>query len=485
MRPRRIAIIGGGITGLAAAHRLHELAPKSQVVVYEASSRWGGILGTRYDGGWLIEQAADMFTTREPWAIDLCKRLGIDGDLISTNRENRRALVVRGGKLYPVPDGFTLLSPSKIYPLLVTPLLSWSGKLRMASELFVRRRSDKEDESLAAFTRRRLGNEAFDHLVQPLVGGIYTADPEKLSMKATLSQFVEQERTYGGLIRAMWNSARKTKTDVKPAESGARYGAFVAPKRGMQSLVDALAQKLPEAWKRLDSPVGDIRWAQDEQIWRIAVEPKAGEPYTAEADDLIFAVPGTKSNLLTSVSRDLAAAIAKIPHAGASVVILGVRRDQIQHPLDAFGVVVPAVEKRGVIAISFASVKFPGRAPDDSVLLRVFVGGALQPELARLSDADLRKLVLEELGSLIGFSGEPQLFQIARWLETMPQYHVGHLDVVREIKRLAEVIPHFALAGNAYDGVGIPFCIHSGELAAERILGMTSQTEATQSVATQ
>lgn len=484
MPPRRIAIIGGGVTGLAAAHRILELAPESQVTLYEASSRWGGILGTSYDGDWLIEQSADMFTTREPWAIDLCRRLAIDSELISTNKDNRRALVVRGGRLYPVPDGFMLLSPSKIYPLMMTPLLSWSGKLRMASEVFVRARTNKEDESLAAFTRRRLGNEAFDHLVQPLVGGIYTADPEKLSMKATLSQFVEQERKYGGLIRAMWQTSRsRPKKETKPAESGARYGAFVAPKRGMQSLVDTLVAKLPDAWKRLDSPIADVQRSQD-GTWRISIEPKVGQPYIDEADDLIFAASGTKATLLANISQDLSTAITKIPHAGASVAIVGVRRNQIKHPLDAFGVVVPAVEKRGVIAISFASVKFPGRAPDDSVLLRVFVGGALQPELARLPDDDLRKLVLTELTSLLGFSGEPQLFRIVRWLETMPQYHVGHLDVVQEIHRLAETIPHFALAGNAYDGVGIPFCIHSGELAAERVLGIASKTDAPKTAAT-
>lgn len=342
MPPRRIAIIGGGVTGLAAAHRILELAPESQVTLYEASSRWGGILGTSYDGDWLIEQSADMFTTREPWAIDLCRRLAIDSELISTNKDNRRALVVRGGRLYPVPDGFMLLSPSKIYPLMMTPLLSWSGKLRMASEVFVRARTNKEDESLAAFTRRRLGNEAFDHLVQPLVGGIYTADPEKLSMKATLSQFVEQERKYGGLIRAMWQTSRsRPKKETKPAESGARYGAFVAPKRGMQSLVDTLVAKLPDAWKRLDSPIADVQRSQD-GTWRISIEPKVGQPYIDEADDLIFAASGTKATLLANISQDLSTAITKIPHAGASVAIVGVRRNQIKHPLDAFGVVVPA-----------------------------------------------------------------------------------------------------------------------------------------------
>lgn len=475
MHPRRIAIIGGGISGLAAAFRVRELSPESHVTLYEASSRWGGILGTSHQGDWLIEQAADMFTTREPWGVGLCKRLGIDGELISTDAKNRRALVLRGNQLHPVPDGFTLLSPSKIYPLMTTPLLSWGGKLRMASEFLVRRRSDASDESLAAFTRRRFGDEAFERLVQPLVGGIYTADPEKLSMQATLMQFVEQERKYGGLLRAMWRTSRerKTKSETGPSESGARYGAFVAPRRGMQTLVEALVAKLPESSRQLDSPVVEIQARENDSPWRITVAPRSGPQRVDEADALIFAAPATRAALLTNVSNELATAIARIPHAGTAVAVVGVRRSQVKHPLDAFGIVIPAAERRRVLAVSFTSVKFPQRAPDDCALLRVFVGGALQPELARLPDDALRSLVLEELADLIGYQGDPEIFQIVRWLDAMPQYHVGHLDVVKEIRAHERAIPHFALAGNAFEGVGIPFCIRGGEQAAERVLGIT------------
>ncbi len=458
----RIAIIGGGISGLAAANRVRELDPTAEVTLFEASGRVGGVLQTERRDGWLIERSADMFTTREPWALDLCRRIGIVDELIETDARYRRAFVVRRDKLVPVPEGFTLMSPAKVWPILKTPLLSPLGKLRLAGEYFTPRKMDEADESLKSFVTRRFGREAFDRLIQPLIGGIYTADPAKLSMQATLPQFVELEQRFGSVIRGV----RSQGAGVRGQQaSGARYGQFLAPRDGMQRMVDAIVARLPRESLRLNAVIERIEVSEG---WKVFVR---GNERPETFDELVLAAPGAvSSRLLASVDAELAAVIGRIPYAGCSVVVMGVRRDIIAHPLDGFGFVVPAIEKRKIIAGSMASVKFPGRAPEGKVLLRVFVGGALQPELAALPEEDIRQIVLEELLELIGLHGDPDFCEVVRWLGMMPQYHVGHLDVVKLIEQRAAAIPHFALAGNAYRGVGIPFCIKSGEDAAEKIM---------------
>lgn len=466
--PRRVAVIGGGISGLAAAHRLLELDPAAHVTVFEGSDRLGGVLQTdRSREGWLIERSADMFTTREPWALDLCRRIGIADELIETDARFRRAFVVRRGKLIPVPEGFTLMSPARVWPILKTPIFSPLGKLRMGWEYFSARRTNEPDESLESFVVRHFGRQTFDRLIQPLIGGIYTADPAKLSIQATMPQFVEMEREFGSLIRGMRAKAAGGKnqgTAAKGEGTGARYGLFVAPRDGMQRLVDAVAARLPGKSIRLGTRVERIERRGDR--WQLVLR-SSEEPF----DKLIVAAPATTSSrLLREVAPQLAGLMGEIQHAGCSVAIVGIRRDQIPSVPNGFGFVVPAIEKRQIIAGSLASLKFPGRAPEGKLLLRVFVGGALQPELAQLPDDELRSLVLGELRALLGLTGEPEFFQVGRWMGMMPQYHVGHLDLVAKIEQQAAAIPNFALAGNAYRGVGVPFCIHSGEQAAERIL---------------
>lgn len=467
----RIAIIGGGVTGLAAAHRLFELNPAAQVTLFEASGRLGGVLQTERRDGYLIERSADMFTTREPWALDLCRRVGIESDLIETNKQHRRAFVVHKGKLVPVPEGFTLMSPAKVWPILTTPLLSPQGKLRLAWEYFTPKKKDSADESLESFVTRRFGREAFDRLIQPLIGGIYTADPSLLSMQATLPQFVEMERRAGSLIagvRGQRAEGRGQKSGVRDRESGARYGMFLAPRDGIQRLVDAVAAKLPLGAVRLNAKVEKITRADGGSKWHLYV---AGEE-PREFDGVILASPAPVTGiLLDGVDAELARLVSSIPQAGCNVALLGFRREQIAHPLDGFGFVVPAIEKRRIIAGSFSSVKFPDRAPEGKVLLRVFIGGALQPESLSLSAAETSKIVLEELRDLLGVSGEPEFCDIAHWHDAMPQYHVGHLEKVRQIEVRAAAIPGLAIAGNSYHGVGVPFCIHDGEQAAERSLG--------------
>ena len=464
-------VIGGGISGLAAAHRLTEIDPATHVTLLEASDRLGGVLQTVHSEGFQVERSADSFITLMPWATDLCRRIGFEDQLIGTREGMRRALVVRDGQVCPVPEGFVLMRPDRLWPIVTTPILSWQGKARLAYEVLVSARRDEADESVASFVRRRLGRETFERIVQPLLGGIYSADPEQLSMAATMPQFLDQERTYGGLIRAAWKTAgkRKAASGRGHGQSGARYGMFVAPRDGLSSLVDAIAARLPEGTVQLNRPAASLARSEDGR-WEVAID---GAHAPLEADGVIVATPaGHAARLVGEVDSRLAAELGAIPFAGLSVVSLGYRRDQISHPLDGFGLVVPAIEGRRIIAASFSSVKYDGRAPDGSVLVRVFIGGALQEELAARDDDELLHIATAELKELLGIDGGPSFSLIARWPSTMPQYHVGHMDRVAAIEARTASLSGLELAGNAYRGVGIPQCIRSGETAAERVLGI-------------
>lgn len=463
---KRIIVIGGGISGLAAAHRLFEFDPALDVQLWEAGDRLGGVLQTVRRDGFLIERSADNFITDPPYAVELCQRIGLAEALIPTRTQERGALVVHRGRLERVPPGFMLMAPARLWPLVTTPILSPLGKLRLLAEALVPSRPI-EDESLASFARRRLGREVFERIVQPLVGGIYTADPERLSLRATLPRFLEMERQHGSLIRAARRQQVKV-TGSSDTNGGARYSMFVAPRDGLTSLVDALAARLPEGAVRLRRPVESIARGED-ATWHVRT---AGQtPETVRCDGLIVATPAPiAARLLQSLDRTLAVDLGRIEYAGTAIVTLAYRRAQISHALDGFGFVVPAVERRRILAGSFSSVKFPGRAPDDAVLVRVFIGGACQSELLDLTDEELSQIAREELTALVGAAGQPLFADVTRWPKAMPQYHLGHEALVAEIERAAAALPHFALAGNAYHGVGIPNCIHSGELAAQRIV---------------
>jgi protoporphyrinogen/coproporphyrinogen III oxidase len=470
---KQVAIVGGGISGLAAAFQLQQRDPSVDWRLFETHDQLGGVLQTERRDGYLIEQAADMFTTQEPWGTELCERLDFSSQLIPTNDRYRRAFVVRGGKLHQVPLGFSLLQPQRIGSILTTPLLSWSGKARLLGEYFQPPRLDSSDESLADFAVRRFGREAFDRLIQPLVGGIYTADPARLSMQATLARFLAMERQHGGLIRATLASRRRRdpSRQVEREASGARYSLFMAPRDGLHSLIDQLASRLPAERLRTACPVSSLTLDPDRN-WRLEFadrQTQSTENITVQG--VILATPAHQAaRLVNSVSPQLAGELNAIPLAGAAIVIAGFRADQFRHPPDGFGFVVPLIERRKILSASFASVKFAGRAPAGEILVRIFVGGACQPELLAHSDQEIERFALEDLAELMGVQGPPRFAFVKRWDQAMPQYHLGHVQRVDTIERHAEELPNFQLAGNAYRGVGIPFCIRSGQQAVERLL---------------
>ncbi|HKS09494.1 MAG TPA: protoporphyrinogen oxidase [Pyrinomonadaceae bacterium] len=455
---RRVVIIGGGISGLAAAYRLIELDPSLHLTLIEASGRVGGTLLTDEREGFLLERGPDSFITEKPEAVALAKRLGVESRLIETNANHRRSFIVRNGRLRPVPEGFQLLAPSRIWPFLTTDIFSFMGKVRMAGDLVLPRRSTNgsSDESLSSFVRRRLGREALERMAQPMVGGIYTADPETLSLRATLPRFLDLEKEHRSLIIAMVRRAR-----AQSGTSGARYGLFLTFDRGMEALVHALKQKIGRCEVKLNTRVVAI---ERERGWKL----KTDQGDTIEADAICLAVPAyVAAQLLSGINPALAAQLKQIKYASTATINLAYRRDAIGHPLDGFGFVVPFIEKRSVIACSFSSVKFPGRAPNDHVLLRAFVGGALQPEMFALDEPEMLARVERDLRELLNIGSKPLFAEVYKWQNSMPQYEVGHLDRVAAIENAVRELPGLTLAGNAYLGAGIPDCIRSGETAAE------------------
>ena len=470
----RIVVIGAGLTGLSAAHRLvgsiakPRSRPATEVLLLEAGDRLGGAIWTDRRDGFTLEGGADSFITNKPWGVELCRELGLADRLIGTDSQHRRSFVVHRGRLVPVPEGFVLMAPSRLLPVLTSPILSIRGKARLLLDLVLPRRDEETDESLAAFVRRRLGRETLDRLVQPLVGGIYTADPNELSLRATLPQFLEMERTAGSLIRAARRQAKAARgEDRRDQASGARYGLFVTPDEGMDTLIRALVDSLPMGVARRNCPVRRLARPDPRGPWRVELLDGSA----IEADAVLVSVEAhAAARLMDRLDPALAGQLRAIPYASSTIANVAYRRDAIAHPLDGFGAVVPIVEGREILAVSFTSVKFPRRAPEGTVLMRVFLGGATQPQLADLDDAEVAAIVRRELGDLLGARGEPLFLEVARHSRAMPQYTLGHLDRVAEIRRLAGRHPGLALAGNAYDGVGIPDCIRSARQAADSLL---------------
>ncbi len=462
----RLVVVGAGIAGLAAAHRARELAQERgaplEITVLEARDRAGGTIETERTGGFLVEAGPDSFLSEKPWALALCRRVGLEARLIGTDDRHRKVWVWWRDRLHPVPDGFQLLAPTRLAPLLRSGLFSWRGKLRMALDLALPRGKPGADESLGAFVRRRLGAEALERIAQPLVAGIYTADPDELSLAATMPRFLELERRHRSLILALWRAGRGARA---AGTSGARWSLFVSLAGGMAELVETLVGRLPAGSVRVKRRVTGME--RRDGRWLVATE--TGETFEAERV-IVAAEAHAASRLLRYVDPPLAALLQVIPYAPSVTVSLGYRRADVPHPLDGFGFVVPRAAGRSLLACTFSSVKFPGRAPDGHVLLRGFLGGALSRGVVDADDADLVGRVRAELEQALGITAPPVLARVWRHPAAMPQYQVGHLATVEAIERRLARLPGLHLAGSGYRGVGIADCVRSGETAAEAAL---------------
>jgi oxygen-dependent protoporphyrinogen oxidase len=468
---RRIVVIGGGIAGLAAAHRAVEINQQKslgiEVVLLEASSRLGGAIATERVGDFLVEAGPDSFITEKPWALRLCERIGLSSHLLSTQAAYQKIYVVRRGKLLALPEGFFLLAPTRVRPFIRTPLFSWSGKLRMASELLIPRGGRNGDESLGAFVRRRFGTEALERVAQPLVGGIYASDPDQLSLGATMPRFQEMERRHRSVTYAMWREQRRRARD-RQSGSGARWSLFVTLTDGMQELVDAIVRRLPQDTIRLEAPTTRLAHDENPATWRVTV----ADEQTISADAVILATPAFQAGrILSALAEDAAGELRQIAYASTATVTLAYRRTDFSCQPDSFGFVVPALERRKILACTFSSLKYPRRAPQDNILLRAFVGGALQPELLDLEDGAMEQMVRGELADLLGVKAQPCFARIWRHPSSMPQYHVGHDARVQRIENALRRFSTLTLAGSAYHGVGISDCVRTGEEAADKIVG--------------
>ena len=462
----KVVVVGGGISGLAAAHRVVELARERQVdldlTLVEARDRLGGTIETERVDGFLVERGPDSFLSEKPWALALCRRLEVEDRLVRTDDRFRRTFVWRRGRLHALPDGFQLLGPTRMMPFVTSGLFSWPGKLRMALDLVLPRGIPSDDGTLGAFVRRRLGREALERVAQPLVAGIYTADPDELSLGATMPRFLELERRERSVILALWRASRRA---PQAGTSGARWSLFVTFARGMSELVDTLASRLPPGAVRLKQRATGIE--RRDGRWRIGLT----DGDTIDADRVILATEAhATARLLRYVDPQLGALLGEIVYASSATVSLAYRRADVPHPLDGFGFVVPHTEGRALLACTFSSVKYPGRAPDGFVLVRAFVGGALGAAALEGGDEEIAQRARRDLADALGVVAEPVLARVHRHPASMPQYLLGHLSRVETIERKAQGLPGLALAGGAYRGVGIADCVHSGETAAERAL---------------
>lgn len=461
---KRVVVVGGGVTGLAAAHRATELDPAAEVIVLEAADHPCGMLvSERTDDGFVIERGPDSILTTKPAALGLAQRLGIEHRVVRTRPENRGAYVVSRGRLVRVPEGFNVVAPSDVWALARSPVLSWRGKARAALELALPRGEARADESLARFVNRRFGAELLERLAQPMAGGIYGARPDRLSLRATMPRFLDVEQDARSVTLGLMRQIK----DGAAAASGARYGLFISFDRGVAVLPETLAERLGDRVRRSTRATAIAR---DGGRWRVDVEGPGGAA-RLDADALVLAIPARPAAAMLAPHAPLAAAhLRAIPFGSAATATFAWRRDQIPHPMGASGFVVPAIEGRLVLASTWASAKWPGRAPEGMELIRVFLGGNDRDECVRYSDQELVREALRALEELMGITAPPQLTRVDRYVNAMPRYEVGHLARMDQVDDALSGLCHLALAGSSYRGVGIPDSIASGEAAATRVL---------------
>lgn len=468
-KTRRVVVLGGGVTGLVACYRLLKASKEQnlslEIHLIEASHRLGGVIETEFSDGVLMEKGPDCFLTSKPEGVELCEELGLGEQLIGTNERHRRSFVLRGDELLPVPQGYYLLAPYQIGPFLMSPVFSPLGKLRMAMDVLLPGRRGDADESLADFVRRRFGREALERMAQPMVAGIYSADPEHLSLQATMPQFHEIEREHRSLILGLRKRMQRRVSGEGVSASGPRYGLFVSFARGMGALADALAEKIAGVSVRLGCRAEALE--RQEQGWRVRLE--GGEGMDADAA-CVTLPPRAAARMLEKAAPGISGELMSIPSGSLATLNLVCRAGQVANPLHAMGFVVPAIENKTLLACSFSSTKFAGRAPGGKVLIRAFAGGEAASR-AGLSDEELTRKLIDELRPVLGITGEPEASRFYRYEESLPHYLVGHLDKVERMENAIEATPGLALAGNAYRGVGIPDCVKSAGEAAEKILG--------------
>lgn len=475
----RIAVIGGGIAGLAAAYELQKArAADSSIeyVLFDSRDRLGGSLASEVVDGTVLERGPDSFLTEKPAAAELSRELGLGSELIPSDDANRKTCILVHKRLVPLPDGLMFLVPTKIVPTALSPLFGLSTKIRMGLELLHPPRPSLHDESVAALVERHFGAEAVDRLADPLLSGVYGGDATLLSARTVLPRLVEMESEYGSLSRGMLAAHRKMRAAMAAKRNGPAAaagngprGIFTTLRGGMQQLVDAISAKLDPLAVRLNTSVD--RLERTSAGWKVAF---AGA--TGTFDAVVIASPAwAASTMLSTVNAQLAEELAGIPYS-SSITINLVYSEKALGPLpDGFGFLVPASSGHAMLACTFAHRKFLGRTAPGKAVLRTFLGGTRDERLMGQADSVLTTTVRRELSEILGarIIGphiEPEHVQINRWPRAMAQYNVGHQERMQRINEHMAALPTLRLAGNAYDGIGVPDCIRLGRKAARELV---------------
>ncbi len=470
---KRIAIIGGGITGLSAAFRLEQqrrAGASVEYVLFESSARLGGVLCTQLVDGCVVEAGPDSFLTEKPWAAELCRQLGLGDELIGSNDAERKTYILLKGKLVPLPDGLMFMVPTKILPVVFSPLFSLGTKLGMAFEWFAKPRSGP-DESVAALVERHYGAQMVDRLADPLLSGVYGGNASQLGVRAVLPRFADMEAKFGSLSKAML-AARKNPR----ARNGPPRPLFTSLKNGMQSLVDALVARLDPA--ALRPGAGVERLQIENGGWMVSAAGRSGR-----FDAVIVAASASSAAALLQASApELAAELGSIQYTSSVTVTLGYQQEVRSILPPGFGFLVPRSERKRTLAATFVHNKFPYRAPQERAIIRCFLGGAGQEEILQLSDGEIERIVREELREILDLSAEPLFTRVYKWKSAMAQYNVGHLERLERIERLRGRSPGLSLAGNGYRGIGVPDCVRSGSEAATQAMATAGITQTPQGV---
>ena len=474
----RIAIIGGGSAGLAAAYEL-ELARAAGTDVeyrlYEADARLGGVLSTEVVDETVLERGPDSFITEKTAAATLCRELGLGEELTPSNDGARKTWIVVKNRLVALPDGLMFLVPTKLIPTALTRLFSLPTKIRMGLELLhPPRKNSAADETVADLVKRHFGQEAVDRLADPLLSGIYGGDATQLSARAVLPRMVEMEEAHGSLVRGMLAGHRKMKAMAKnkpaTATKAAPRGIFTTLRGGLQQLVDALEARLHPEWIRRSTPVEKLK--RTGTGWQVV----AGGSFE-HFDGVILATPAwAGSRLLADVDAGLSSELGGVPYSSSITLNLVYDEAKLGRLPEGFGFLVPACEGRAMLAATFVHRKFLGRTPEGKAVIRAFLGGMRNEELLDAEDDLLIATVRRELAEVLGEAVVPQSVapertQVSRWRRAMAQYAPGHVERVQRIHARVAELPGLKLAGNAYDGIGIPDCIRLGRRAAKELVG--------------
>jgi oxygen-dependent protoporphyrinogen oxidase len=454
---KRIAIIGGGISGLSAAfalekHRRNGVA--FEYALFESSPRLGGVLLTESIDGCLIEAGPDSFLTEKPWAADLCREVGLADQLIGSNDRDRKTYIVVKNQLVPMPDGLMFMVPTRILPAIWSPLFSTRTKFRMMQEWFHPKRESATDESVASFVERHYGAEVVDRLADPLLSGVYGGQAKKLSLRAVLPRFADMEASHGSLGRALISARRKKAPTGKPL--------FTSLKNGMQQMLDAVVSHLPASTLHINTPVQAIQ--PQDNCWLVS----AG--YSSDEFDAVIISTSAQAAARLGLPAQLTSALAAIEYTSSVTVALAYDQQVRRSLPPGFGFLVPPSEGKRLLAATFVHNKFPHRAPEDRALLRCFLGGARDPAILNQSDGEILRIAKQELRDILNLTSEPLFTRLYRWKDAMAQYNVGHIERINAIKQACRELPSLALAGNAYHGIGVPDCIRSGADAANQVL---------------